>query len=112
MTTLILVLADQLTPGLASLRDLDPADAVVLMAEVREECTYVRHHKKKIAFLFSAMRHFAGELRAAGWTVDYVTLDAPGQYAELRRRAAPRARAPPADLKCGWSSRESTALTR
>ena len=78
MTTLILVLADQLTPGLASLRDLDPADAVVLMAEVREECTYVRHHKKKIAFLFSAMRHFAGELRAAGWTVDYVTLDAPG----------------------------------
>ncbi len=46
------------------------------MVEVQEEATYVRHHKKKIAFLFSAMRHFAEELREAGWTVDYVTLDA------------------------------------
>ena len=72
--TLILVLGDQLTLGLASLRDVERADAVVLMAEVRDECTYVRHHKKKIAYLFSAMRHFAEELRAAGWRVDYVQL--------------------------------------
>ena len=45
------------------------------MAEVAQEATYVRHHKKKIAFLFAAMRHFAAELRDDGWTVDYVTLD-------------------------------------
>ena len=70
-----LVLGDQLTRGLASLADLDPAKDVVLMAEVIEEVTYVRHHKRKVAFLFSAMRHFAEELRADGITVDYIRLD-------------------------------------
>ncbi len=77
MPILIPVLGDQLSHGLASLRDTDPADAVVLIVEVRDEATYVHHHKQKIALLFSAMRHFAGELRADGWTVDYVTLDEP-----------------------------------
>lgn len=45
------------------------------MAEVDAETTYVRHHKKKIAFIFSAMRHFGAELSKAGWSVDYVKLD-------------------------------------
>ena len=74
---LILVLGDQLTPTLSSLAAGDPARDRVLMAELHDEATYVRHHKKKIAFLFAAMRHFAEELRADGWTVDYVSLDAP-----------------------------------
>ncbi len=73
---LILVLGDQLTPALSSLSAGDPAHDRVLMAELQDEASYVRHHQKKIAFLFSAMRHFAEELRRAGWTVDYVTLDA------------------------------------
>ena len=74
---LVLVLGDQLTPTLASLAASDPAQDRVLMAELHEEATYLRHHKKKIAFIFAAMRHFANELRAAGWTVDYVPLNAP-----------------------------------
>jgi deoxyribodipyrimidine photolyase-related protein len=74
---LILVLGDQLSPDLSSLAAGDPARDRVLMAELHDEATYVRHHKKKIAFLFSAMRHFAEELRALGWTVDYIKLDAP-----------------------------------
>ena len=74
---LILVLGDQLTPTLSSLAAGDPARDRVLMAELHDEASYVRHHKKKIAFLFSAMRHFAKELRALGWTVDYVKLGAP-----------------------------------
>ena len=41
------------------------------MAEVREEASYVKHHKKKIAFLFSAMRHFANELIAQGFNLHY-----------------------------------------
>ena len=72
-----LVLGDQLTRDLSSLADLDPATDVVLMAEVIEEVTYVRHHKRKVAFLFSAMRHFADALRAEGIQVDYVRLDDP-----------------------------------
>mgnify|MGYP000043485344 CR=1 FL=1 len=82
--TIILLLGDQLSPRMSSLEAADPALDVVLMAEVMEEATYVRHHKKKIAFLFSAMRHFAEELRAAGWTVDYVRLDDEGNSGSLR----------------------------
>ncbi len=89
MKTLRFVLGDQLTRSLSSLADLDPARDVVLMVEVAAEATYVRHHKQKIALIFSAMRHFAEELRGEGITVDYVTLDAPGNSGsfegELRR---------------------------
>ena len=74
---LVPILGDQLSPTLASLRECDPAETVILMMEVWEEATYVRHHKQKIALIFSAMRHFAQELRAAGWQVDYTTLDDP-----------------------------------
>ena len=75
--TLRLVLGDQLSRGLSSLSDLDPDRDRVLLVEVWEEATYVRHHKKKIAFLFSAMRHFAEALRGEGVAVDYVSLDDP-----------------------------------
>jgi deoxyribodipyrimidine photolyase-like uncharacterized protein len=36
------------------------------MAEVSDEASYVPHHPKKIAFLFSAMRHFAQKLQQDG----------------------------------------------
>ncbi len=88
---LILILGDQLTPTLSSLAAGDPSQDRVLMAELFDEATYVRHHKKKIAFLFSAMRHFAEELRAVGWTVDYVKLDDPdneGSFSAQVERAA------------------------
>ncbi len=74
---LIPVLGDQLTMGLSSLKRADPACATILMMEVVEEATYVRHHPKKIAFLFAAMRHHAAALRDASWDVDYVMLDDP-----------------------------------
>lgn len=74
---LVLILGDQLSPGLSSLRDTDPATDIVLMLEVEDEARYVRHHKKKIAFILSAMRHFAAELRDLGHRVDYVALDDP-----------------------------------
>jgi deoxyribodipyrimidine photolyase-related protein len=77
MTILIPVLGDQLSLDLASLRAVDKDKAVILMMEVADETTYVKHHKAKIAFLLSAMRHHAEALRDAGWTVDYVELDDP-----------------------------------
>ena len=80
---LILVLGDQLSANLAALRQADPQRDRVLMAEVMGEATYVKHHKKKIAFVFSAMRHFAEELQAAGWRVDYVRLDDPANSHSL-----------------------------
>jgi deoxyribodipyrimidine photolyase-related protein len=84
MTLLHLVLGDQLSHSISALRDAEPQGAVVLMAEVMAEATYVGHHQKKIAFLFSAMRHFAEELRGRGFAVRYVTLDAPGNSQSLR----------------------------
>ena len=97
MTILIPVLGDQLSHGLASLRDVDRAHGVVLMMEVAEETTYVRHHKRKIALILSAMRHFAEELRGAGWRVDYIRLDDPtnsgsftGEVARAVERHRPR----------------------
>ena len=75
MTVLRLILGDQLSHQIASLRDINIDTDIVLMAEVSAEVTYVKHHKRKIAFLFAAMRHFAEELRCAGTKVIYHRLD-------------------------------------
>ncbi|WP_313650682.1 cryptochrome/photolyase family protein [Pseudomonas soli] len=84
-----LVLGDQLSFDLASLAALDPARDAILMAEVEGEARYVPLHPQKIVLVFSAMRHFAQALRARGWQVHYVELDADGNSAsiagELRR---------------------------
>jgi deoxyribodipyrimidine photolyase-related protein len=72
---LVLILGDQLSPQISSLQGADPTQDRILMAEVMDEATYVKHHQKKIAFIFAAMRHFAKELSDLGWTVDYVKLD-------------------------------------
>ena len=75
MRDLILVLGDQLSPDLPSLRRTPGGEADILMAEVSEETAYVAHHKKKIAFIFAAMRHFSEELREAGHNVVYRRFD-------------------------------------
>ena len=75
MTALRVILGDQLSHHIATLRHADKQNDIILMAEVMTEATYVKHHKKKIAFIFSAMRHFAIELEHKGYTVDYLKLD-------------------------------------
>jgi deoxyribodipyrimidine photolyase-related protein len=89
---LILVAGDQLSHSVAALRAADKTGDTVVMAEVMVEATYVRHHPQKIALVFSAMRHFADELRADGWRVAYTRLDDPANTqslpGELIRRAA------------------------
>lgn len=74
MKTLIPVLGDQLSHNLSSLSDQDIDSSVVLMVEIDDEASYVAHHKAKLAYIFSVMRHHAEDLRAAGWNVDYVRL--------------------------------------
>jgi deoxyribodipyrimidine photolyase-related protein len=74
---IVFILGDQLSPSVSSLREADPERDVVFMCEVAEETTYVRHHRKKIVFILSAMRHFAADLAAAGHRVRYVRLDDP-----------------------------------
>ena len=86
MTRLRLVLGDQLSENLSSLRDLGQDD-VVLMAEVMDECSYVPHHVHKITLVLSAMRHFAEGLRKRGVRVDYRRLDDPENTNSLRGEA-------------------------
>jgi deoxyribodipyrimidine photolyase-related protein len=93
MSALRILFGDQLSHDIAALQGLDPARDVVLMMEVADENTYVRHHKQKIVLVLSAMRHFAAELRGRRVVVDYVRLDDPHNTGDLTgevQRAAER----------------------
>lgn len=74
---LLFILGDQLSLGISSLAEADKDRDVVMMCEVMAEASYVRHHKQKIAFIFSAMRHFAETLRKSGFRVRYIRIDDP-----------------------------------
>ena len=91
MSTLRLVMGDQLTHHLASLREADKMSDVIVMGELSAEATSVRHHKKKIALIFAAMRHFAKELTEAGFQVIYQHYDhdnGANDFSELLQDAA------------------------
>lgn len=75
MKTLRLILGDQLSKDISSLKNCDKENDIIFMCEVMEEATYVKHHKKKIVFLFSAMRHFAEELKSDGYNIHYTKLN-------------------------------------
>lgn len=83
MSNLVVILGDQLNREMSSLYDFNKDTDSILMSEVREEATYVKHHKKKIAFVFSAMRHFGQSLKKQGFNVIYVRYDDPDNQGSL-----------------------------
>jgi deoxyribodipyrimidine photolyase-related protein len=68
---LIVVLGDQLDHQNPLLRNADRQRDIICMAEVHREATHVWCHKSRLVFFFSAMRHFAEELREQGFQVWY-----------------------------------------
>ena len=74
MTTLRLILGDQLNP-LHSWFSTVRADVVYTLMEVRQETDYVHHHAQKIIAIFAAMRDFARQLQEAGHRVHYLAID-------------------------------------
>lgn len=72
---LAFIFGDQLSHQLGILDELDPKNDCIWMAEVKAEATHIKHHKKKIAFIFSAMRHFAEELSERGFQVHYTKIN-------------------------------------
>ncbi|MCC5891186.1 cryptochrome/photolyase family protein [Exiguobacterium sp.] len=50
-------------------------DDVIVMIEATSRAMWRTYHKQKLVLIFSAMRHFAGELRDKGYTVDYHEAD-------------------------------------
>jgi deoxyribodipyrimidine photolyase-related protein len=73
MVTGIWVLGDQLWLGQTALAQFATAaeKPPVILIESRQHARARRYHKQKLVLVWSAMRHFAVELRAAGWPVTY-----------------------------------------
>ena len=82
MHNLRLILGDQLSDCISSLSDVQSGDTV-LFCELMEELTVVKSHPKKIAFIFSAMRHFAAELSVRGYQIRYIQLTDPRNTGSL-----------------------------
>ena len=82
MTTLRLILGDQLNPCHSWFAAPDP-DVLHVMMEIREETDYVLHHAQKIIAIFAAMREFARALRDAGHRVHYLAIDDAGNRQSL-----------------------------
>ena len=65
------VLGDQLNRGIGSLADRSPGDCRVLFVESAAKLGSKRWHVQRAHLVVSAMAHFAAELRAEGFEVDY-----------------------------------------
>lgn len=76
MTTLRLILGDQLNPDHSWYTQVDE-DVVHVLMEVKQETSYVLHHAQKVLAMFAAMRAFAEHLRARGHRVRYIAIDHP-----------------------------------
>ncbi len=71
LKTTVWILGDQLNPEISSLAGVDKAESVLLMIESLARARQRPYHKQKLVFIWSAMRHFAQELRELGYRVDY-----------------------------------------
>jgi deoxyribodipyrimidine photolyase-related protein len=74
MKKLRVIFCDQLSFNLSALADFDKHNDAVLMIESPSECENVKHHKKKLVFILSAMRHFSQEIKLKGYKIIYVEL--------------------------------------
>lgn len=83
--SLRVILGDQLSHSISSLERCDKNHDVVFLCEHWGEFKNVAHHKKKIAFLLSARRHFANELESCGYFVVYKKLEDKNNSGDFER---------------------------
>jgi deoxyribodipyrimidine photolyase-related protein len=79
-TQTVWILGDQLSPEHAALAATNPGESRVLMVESKARGSALRYHQLKLVLIYSAMRHFAAELRAQGWEVDYQLIEGTGTF--------------------------------
>ena len=72
--TLRLILGDQLNSHHSWFANPDP-EVIYLIAELRQETDYVRHHIQKVIAFFLAMREFANTLEEQGHAVRYYSIN-------------------------------------
>ena len=70
MKTLRLLLGDQLNSKHSWFNEVNP-DVTYIMAEMRQETDYVKHHIQKVVAFFLSMRNFSEELKHKGHQVVY-----------------------------------------
>ncbi len=74
MTTLRLVLGDQLNPTHSWFSKVDP-NVVYTLMEMRQETDYVVHHAQKVLAIFAGLRDLAARLESQGHRVHYLAID-------------------------------------
>jgi len=74
MKTLRLILGDQLNQKHSWFQTVDD-DVTYIMAEMRQETDYVKHHIQKVVAFFSAMRSFSEELSGKGHQFIYLKIN-------------------------------------
>jgi deoxyribodipyrimidine photolyase-related protein len=90
--TTVWVLGDQLNVRIGAMRAATPRTHRVLMVESALKNGSRPWHRQRLHFIVSSMRHFAEELRADGFEVDYVRADTMTQGLALHRAAHPGSR--------------------
>ncbi|NKI33329.1 cryptochrome/photolyase family protein [Croceivirga thetidis] len=74
MKTLRLILGDQLNSNHSWFQTVDD-EVIYVMAEMRQETDYVKHHIQKVVGFFLAMRQFSNQLSSAGHKVRYFRIN-------------------------------------
>lgn len=72
MTVGVWILGDQLWENQAALNHTDDKSSLpIILIECWQHVQQRRYHQQKLVLIWSAMRHFAKELRGGGWQVTY-----------------------------------------
>tara|TARA_E500000178_G_scaffold347819_1_gene401803 strand:- start:61 stop:1566 length:1506 start_codon:yes stop_codon:yes gene_type:complete len=74
MSNLIVILPDQLSINISSLKMAQKSD-LILLVEPYDFFTYVEHHKKKLIFQISSIRNFYNDLKKKWPKIDLVKID-------------------------------------
>ena len=82
MTTLRLVLGDQLNPTHSWFSAVD-SNVIYTLMEMRQETDYVVHHAQKVLAIFAGMRDLAALLESQGHRVHYLRIDDPNNTQSL-----------------------------
>ena len=69
-----LILGDQLNASHSWFKEKEP-DTLYLIAELKQETNYVKHHVQKLCAFFYAMERFATALQSADYSTLHLTLD-------------------------------------
>ncbi len=84
MKKLRLILGDQLNAKHSWFKEKD-TNTIYLMAEMRQETDYVKHHIQKVIAFFLSMRNFAEAIEKAGHQIVYFTISAPKNLQSLEK---------------------------